>query len=281
VGAGTPYTYVIGPSPIVFPTITIDNPAATFSIDPSSVGSVFTPFRYAGVPTDLGTSAINLQPAQTGFGNSATGNNCIVIGNGSSKCSGVGGIVIGGGSAVTQAQSIAIGASAVNGSNLTFLTGTGPNDNGAQGHRVHATNFIAAAGDSQVGDFQLKGLTTNATPTVLTSNTSGTSSTGHIGDPAINSANMGSLRCLARDTGTGDVGAWYDPNVVLVKGANAAATVLKLSALVSVFADIGAATWTLASVADTTVGGMKLTFTGEAAKTIHVLCSYGPLVELK
>ena len=267
----------------MFAPINIDGllSTSTVSIDPSSVGSVFTPFRYAGVPSDLGVGSLNMQTAQSAFGNTASANACVVLANGTSRCTGANGIVIGSSNSITQAKSIVIGDSSVNGSNLTFMTGTGPNDNGSQGHRVHSTGFIAATGDTQVGDFQLKGLTTNATPTVLTTNTSGSSSTSNIGNPPINSANMGPLRCLARDIATGDVGAWYDPNVVLIKGANAASTVLKLSALTSVFADAGAAGWTLVSVADTTVGGMKLTFTGQVAKTIHVLCSYGPLVEVK
>jgi hypothetical protein len=38
------------------------------------------------------------------------------------------------------------------------------------------------------------------------------------------------------------------------------------------FADVGAATWTIALSADTTNGGLAVTFTGQASTTIRTVC---------
>jgi len=37
-------------------------------------------------------------------------------------------------------------------------------------------------------------------------------------------------------------------------------------------ADVGAATWAITATADTTNGGLAITFTGQAATTIRVVC---------
>jgi len=59
---------------------------------------------------------------------------------------------------------------------------------------------------------------------------------------------------------------------LIKRGANAASTTLVGSTVTSMFADVGAATWTIALSADTTNGGLAVTFTGQAATTIRTVC---------
>jgi len=60
---------------------------------------------------------------------------------------------------------------------------------------------------------------------------------------------------------------------VIKRGANAASTALVgTPTVVSTYADAGAATWAIAVTADTTNGGLRVTFTGQAATTIRTVC---------
>jgi hypothetical protein len=73
-------------------------------------------------------------------------------------------------------------------------------------------------------------------------------------------------------TAAGDTKGWTIEGVIK-RGANAASTALVgVPTVTSTYADLGAATWDIAVTADTTNGGLKVTFTGQAATTIRTVC---------
>jgi len=73
-------------------------------------------------------------------------------------------------------------------------------------------------------------------------------------------------------TGGGNTKGWFIEGVIK-RGANAASTALVGTPTVtSLYADAGAATWTIAVTADTTNGGLAVTFTGQAGTTIRTVC---------
>jgi hypothetical protein len=110
--------------------------------------------------------------------------------------------------------------------------------------------------------------TTDATATVLASNSSAASTTNQIILPN-NSAYYFKGSVIANVTGGGNTKAWAIEGAIK-RGANAASTALVGSAsVVSAYADAGASTWAIAVTADTTNGGLAVTFTGQASTTIR------------
>jgi hypothetical protein len=123
-------------------------------------------------------------------------------------------------------------------------------------------------GAQQSGLLILGRQTTDATATVLASNTSAATTTNQVILPN-NSAYTFQGTCVANVTGGGDSSGWKFEGVIK-RGANAASTVLVAAVTPIVIAqDAGASTWVLAITADTTNGGIAVTVTGAAATTIR------------
>jgi hypothetical protein len=168
-------------------------------------------------------------------------------------------------------SSILGGAANIANSNFSVIVG------GALGNtRAIVASFVHPSGNplnsvqgaSQSALLVLARETTNATPTVLTSDTAAASTTNQIILPN-NSAYFFTGEVVAGVTGGGNTKGWTIEGVIK-RGANAASTALVGSPMVvSGYADVGAATWTIALSADTTNGGLAVTFTGQAATTIR------------
>jgi hypothetical protein len=110
--------------------------------------------------------------------------------------------------------------------------------------------------------------TTDATATVLRSNTSAAGTTNQVILPN-NSAYVFQGTCIANVTGGSTTSGWKYEGVIK-RGANAASTTLVAAVTPTVIAqDVAAATWVLAITADTTNGGIAVTVTGAAATTIR------------
>jgi hypothetical protein len=129
---------------------------------------------------------------------------------------------------------------------------------------------------SQVGGTQQTALlvlgrqTTDATATVLTSDTSAASTINQVILPN-NSAYAFKGTVIANVTGGGNTKAWAIEGAIK-RGANAASTALVGTPTVtSSYADAGASTWAITATADTTNGGLAITFTGQASTTIRVV----------
>jgi hypothetical protein len=128
-----------------------------------------------------------------------------------------------------------------------------------------------AVGVSQSGILLLGRQTTDATATVLTSNTSAATTTNQVILPN-NSAYSFSGEVIAGVTGGGNTARWTIDGAIK-RGANAASTAMVGTATVTMtHNDAGAATWVVAVTADTTNGGIKVEVTGAAATTIRWVC---------
>lgn len=113
--------------------------------------------------------------------------------------------------------------------------------------------------------------TTNATATVLASDTGAAGTTNQVILPN-NSAYSFSGEVIAGVTAAGDTARWTI-NGAIKRGANAASTAMVGTPTVTMtHNDAGAATWSVAVTADTTNGGIKVEVTGAAATTIRWVC---------
>jgi hypothetical protein len=125
-----------------------------------------------------------------------------------------------------------------------------------------------SVGVSQTGLLVLGRQTTDATATVLRSNTSAAGTFNQVILPN-NSAYFFRGEVIAGVTGAGDSKGWTIEGVIK-RGATAASTVLVGTPTVtSSYADAGAATWAITATADTTNGGLAITVTGQTATTIR------------
>jgi hypothetical protein len=128
--------------------------------------------------------------------------------------------------------------------------------------------IVDTLGATQSAVLVLARQTTNATPTVLCSDPSGATTTNQVILPN-NSAYYFRGTVVAGVTGGGNTKGWTIEGVIK-RGANAASTALVGTATVtSSYADAGASTWALTATADTTNGGLAITFTGQASTTIR------------
>ena len=129
----------------------------------------------------------------------------------------------------------------------------------------------SAQGASQAALLVLGVQTTDATATALRSNTSAAGTTNQVILPN-NSAYFFTGEIVSGVTGGGNTKGFTIEGVIK-RGANAASTALVGTPTVtSMYADVGAATWAIAVTADTTNGGLRVTFTGQAATTIRTVC---------
>jgi hypothetical protein len=182
-----------------------------------------------------------------GSSNTASANSSAVIGGGSSTADSTNGIVIGGASGTTRSI---VGSFVTPASNIPI------------------TSFI---GRQQLATLLLGVQTTDATATVLRSNTSAATTTNQVILPN-NSAYAFQGTCIANVTAGGTTSGWKFEGVIK-RGANAASTTLVAAIIPTVIAqDIGAVTWAVAVTADTTNGGIKVEVTGAAATTIRWVC---------
>jgi len=127
-----------------------------------------------------------------------------------------------------------------------------------------------SSGINQAALLILARQTTDATATVLCSDSSAASGTNQVILPN-NSAYYFTGEVISGVTGGGNTKGWEIAGVIK-RGANAGATTLVGSTVTSLYADAGAATWTIGLTADTTNGGLAVTFTGQASTTIRTVC---------
>lgn len=185
----------------------------------------------------------------------ATGARGVAIGFGPIS-SGVGAISIGGASVVSPTAignySVALGAGAV----------------AAQdGKYAFAPLVFSSAGDAQTGTMVLRTSTTNATPTVVTSDAAAPSATNQVILPN-DSTYAFKILVVARRTDADNESAGYEFKGVVDRNGSAATTAIVGSVTKTVLAEDTAA-WDCNVTADTTNGGISITVTGEAAKTIR------------
>ncbi len=142
---------------------------------------------------------------------------------------------------------------------------------GITGNMVFSPSFApisSTAGTQQTALLVLGKQTTDATASVLTSDGGAGATTNQVILPN-NSGYYFKGSVIANVTGGGNTKAWAIEGAIK-RGANAASTALVGTPTVtSSYADAGASTWDITATADTTNGGLKITFTGQASTTIR------------
>jgi hypothetical protein len=245
-------------------------------------------YSFIGGGGDAGTAANR---------NVASGDWSVVTGGIKNVASGIASFIGGGGTdgtnilsnqATGTGASVIGGASCVSGGSYAI---TGGRNNTADGNRSTAfgafattrgltgnialsacnTPIAGTLGVSQSAILVLGVQTTDATATALRSDTGAASGTNQVILPN-NSAYFFRGEVVSGVTGGGDTKGWTIEGVIK-RGAGVGTTALVgTPTVVSGFADVGAATWAIAVTADTTNGGLRVTFTGQAATTIRTVC---------
>ena len=244
-------------------------------------------YSFIGGGGDAGTAANR---------NVASGDYSAIVGGALNTASGIGSFIGGGGrygsgfsGSVASGISSAVvgGLSNVSSGSYSFVGGgqyhnaTGDNSSisgGTYGSTRSIVGYMAfpaclaptsgTYGTTQAALLILGKQTTDATPTVLVSNQSAAGTTNQVILPN-NSAYYFKGSVIANVTGGGNTKAWAIEGAIK-RGANAASTALVGSvSVVSAYADAGASTWAIAVTADTTNGGLAVTFTGQASTTIR------------
>jgi len=212
-----------------------------------------------------------------GQGNFATGNSSFVGGGIDNQANNLSSVVAGGRLNVASGDYSAIGGGREHIANSAFSTVSGGAYGSTRGvigyHAFPACNgpiLPVPGGLSQAGLLVLGAETTNATPTVIRSNTSAASTTNQLILPN-NSAYYVFGYAIANVTGAGDTKSWI-MSATIKRGANAASTTVVGSLVASQQGDAGASTWDIALTADTTNGGLAVTVTGQAGTTIRWVC---------
>jgi hypothetical protein len=112
--------------------------------------------------------------------------------------------------------------------------------------------------------------TTTATSQVLTSDNAAAGTTNQVILPN-NSAYYFKVSVIANVTGGGNTKAWTLEGAIKRGSGVGTAAIVGTVTTTIVAADVGAATWTVTATADTTNGGLAITFTGQASTTIRVV----------
>jgi hypothetical protein len=219
-----------------------------------------------------------------GRGNVASGVASFVGGGGTSPqfgvfpniASGLGSSVVGGFANTAPNQGAFVGGgfnNVANGVYSAVLGGVAGSTRSITGYQVFSANDnpLNTIGGNQAAMLVLSRQTTDATPTVLTSVNAAANTVNQVILPN-NSAYFFTGEVVAGVTGGGNTKGWTIEGVIK-RGANAASTALVGTPTVtSTYADAGASTWVIAVTADTTNGGLAVTFTGQAATTIRTVC---------
>jgi len=227
-----------------------------------------------------------------GNGNTASGTYATVCGGNGNTASGTNSFIGGGQSNIASGSRAAVSGGFTNNASATSATIAGGDNNIANGtgsfvsggyrgttrgitgyHVFPACNepIAAASGVTQSALLLLGRQTTDATATVLASNSSAAATSNQVTLPN-NSAYSFSGEVIAGVTGAGDSARWTI-NGAIKRGANAASTAMVGTPTVTMtHSDAGAATWVVAVTANTTLGCITVTVTGAAATTIRWVC---------
>ena len=228
----------------------------------SGIGSVVGGGGTEGTNIFGNTASGPISTISGGWNNTASASFCTVAGGQSNNSSGLFSAISGG------SENTASGYhSAILGGNFGTTRGIA----GMQAISACSAPIAGSAGVSQGGMLVLGVQTTDATATALRSNTSAASTTNQVILPN-NSAYLFKATVISGVTGGGNTSGWKLEGVIK-RGANAASTTIVGTVTTTLLAqDAGASGWVIAATADTTNGGLRITFTGQASTTIRTVC---------
>jgi hypothetical protein len=240
----------------------------------------------AGTSSNRNTASGDWSAVLGGVRNVASGVGSVVCGGGANSggvpsngnaASGISSFVGGGNqNSSTATYSCVLGGFGqfANGTGSSILGGYAGTTRGISGNTVFPASTIPianASGITQAALLVFARQTTDATATVLCSDGNAASGTNQVILPN-NSAYLFKATVISNVTGGGNTSGWKLEGVIK-RGANAASTAIVGTVTTTLLAqDAGAATWAIAATADTTNGGLRITFTGQAATTIRTVC---------
>ena len=236
-------------------------------------------YSFIGGGGDAGTAA-NRNVASgdwsfvgSGQNNTASGKYSAILGY-YATASGISAIALGDGPSASGSAAIAMGRNGIANSAYSTAMGMAGSTRSITGYIAFSAQYNSvgtAAGNAQGGLLVLGAQTTNATATALTCDSGAAGSTNQVILPN-NSAYYFRGEIISGVTGGGDAKGFFIEGVIK-RGANAASTALVGTPTVtSNYADAGASAWAIAVTADTTNGGLRVTFTGQASTTIRTVC---------
>jgi len=231
----------------------------------------------AGTAAQRNTASNDWSTIVGGRTNTASGSFSFIGGGPNNTASGLVSSILGGQFNIASGSysSVVSGnSSTASGASSSVLGGQFGTTRAIEGNAVFpASNapITNSTGVSQAALLILARQTTDATPTALASNSSAAGTGNQVILPN-NSAYFFRGEVISGVTGGGNTKGWTIEGVIK-RGANAASTALVGTPTVtSSFADAGASTWVIAVTADTTNGGLRVTFTGQASTTIRTVC---------
>lgn len=234
---------------------------------------------YSSIPGGYSNIATGAFGCFSGGGNnSSTGNTSFTFGQSNTASAGTS-FALGTTCTSSGGNSFAMGQSAGASGQSSFSLGLGTTANAdysfAMGYWAHCFGIIgrqayssgpeSTYGDSQKSLFILRERTTGNTATTLTTNSSAASTNNQV-ILSNQSAYRFKGTIIGKKSGTTDIASW-DIDGLIVRGANAASTVLNISNVTLVQNTPAWGTPTLA--ADTTNGGLQVQVTGAAATNIQ------------
>ena len=200
-----------------------------------------------------------------GYANTASGQSAFAIGESNTASGNYGSAAIGRGNTASGESAVALGKQHTADGTYSACIG---------GDRANARG-IAGALASGFWQYQrqrmflgLYASTSDATPTVANANSSSTSASNQLVLP--NESVYGvAVLVTARHNSSGDCAVW-EVKVAAKRGASAGTTaIIGTPSVTPIGVDAGASAWAVAVTADTTIGCIRFTVTGEAAKTIE------------
>lgn len=214
-----------------------------------------------------------------GRGSAATGDNSTAIGTGGSALgyatavgasasgSGWGATALGYNASASATSAVALGyycsSSGTNATALGYSAAAG-----REGQHALANGCFAVGGDSQISQYVLRAVTTDATATEVT--TSGSSS-GYVDIPASRTYACGIKLVAIRTDVSGTAAAWASIQTAITR--DAAGNCRLLGSVVgdgtTTLCDAGASAWTVSVTADTSNQRLAVTVTGETGKTVR------------
>jgi hypothetical protein len=219
-----------------------------------------------------GANAVDFQTLRSANTMVASGSYSSVLAGRNSTASGNDSHAIGLGCNSSGTGAITISYNGISNASVSVvLGGSRGTSRSIQGNTVFpASNSPIAdvSGNSQAALLILGRQTTDATATVLASNSSAAAATNQIALPQ-NSAYYFTGEVIAGVTAAGNTKGWSISGVIK-RGVLASTTALVGTPTVtSLYADAGASTWSLAVTANTTLGCLTITVTGQASNTIR------------
>lgn len=232
------------------------------------------------------TASGNKSTVPGGDTNTASGSNSTVGGGVSNTASTNGGVIAGGGANIASGGNYpSIGGGSGNTASGSYSTVPGGIDNLASGdysiawgreattrglkamYAWSSSGLFSTKGTAQYGRYNFKNRTSDATATVLDTDGGTPNSTTSLVLPN-DSVYTFTMHVSAHHQGN-TAGAGFIIHGCVRRGANAASIVLVGTAVTQTFNETGSTAWTAVVGVDTTLGSLKLTVTGEAAKTIR------------